>query len=96
MPLPVAAKEMADVSLDISIDYSNDPFYTEIWFLSLIAVLLLFLLVQLIRSGRRSRRKRKALKELKKALKESGESGISKETPGRVEELGKEAPNKKK
>lgn len=82
----VAAEEMADVSLDINIDYSNDPFYTEIWFLILIAALLLFLLVQLIRGGRRSRHKRKALKALKKALKESEVSGISKEATSPNEE----------
>ena len=89
----VAAEEMAAVSLDINIDYGTDPFYTEMWFLILIAVLLLFLLVLLIRGGRRSRRKRKALKALKKALKESEESGISKEAPNETKELKKEAPN---
>lgn len=37
--------------LDISIDYSNDPFYSELWFWVIIAFVLLFLLILLIRGG---------------------------------------------
>ena len=37
--------------LDISIDYSNDPFYSEIWFWVIIALILLLLLILLIRGG---------------------------------------------
>ncbi len=84
-----AAEEMAAVSLDINIDYSNDPFYTEIWFWILMAVLLVFLLVQLILGGRRSRRKRKAWKE-------SEGTGISKEAPNGSKELKTEEPNEMK
>ena len=51
--------EMEDINLDIDIDYSSDPFYTETWFLIVIAVLLLFLLVLLIRGGKRNRIKQK-------------------------------------
>ncbi|SFK44272.1 hypothetical protein [Proteiniphilum acetatigenes] len=69
----VAAEEIAGINLNIDIDYTSDPFYTETWFLILIAVFLLFLLILLIRGGKRARRRQKAKKALKKALKESGE-----------------------
>lgn len=49
------------MALDISIDYSNDPFYTEIWFWALIALLLLVILILLIRGG--SKTKKSANKE---------------------------------
>ena len=52
-----AGEEMAVAGLDISIDYSNDPFYTQLWFWSLAGLLFLLLLVLLILSGRRSKRK---------------------------------------
>ena len=43
-------------SLDISIDYSRDPFYQEIWFWALVALFFLLLLVLLIRGGRRTKK----------------------------------------
>lgn len=50
----MCSTEKADTMiLDIAIDYSNDPFYSEIWFWIIIAVFLLFLLILLIRGGRR-------------------------------------------
>ena len=81
---------MEELNLNIDIDYSSDPFYSETWFLVLIALLLVFLLVLLIRGGKRSRRKLKAKKALKEALNESEnyqeeiargvyESGVSEE-----------------
>ncbi|RNC64363.1 hypothetical protein D7D25_11650 [Proteiniphilum sp. X52] len=74
VPLPaVAGEEITGVNLNIDIDYTNDPFYTERWFLILIAAFLLFLLVLLIRGGKRAGRRQKARKALKKALKESEE-----------------------
>ena len=74
VPLPgVAAEEMADISLNIDIDYTNDPFYTETWFLMVIAAFLLFLLVLLVRGGKRARQRQEAKKALKQALKESEE-----------------------
>lgn len=73
---------------DISIDYSSDPFYVELWFLSLIAGLLLFLLVLLIRAGRKSRKRRKAGIALKKALKESTEYQRQNKTPNEMGESG--------
>lgn len=50
---PVFSAEKTDaVILDISIDYSNDPFYSELWFWIIIGSILLFLLILLIRGGR--------------------------------------------
>lgn len=57
--------EMEDINLNIDIDYGNDPFYTETWFLIVIAVLLLFLLVLLIRGGKKNRSKRKIVDGVK-------------------------------
>ena len=48
----MAAEEIASLNLDISIDYSNDPFYGEAWFWAIVGVPFLFLLVILIRGGR--------------------------------------------
>lgn len=86
---------MEEINLNIDIDYSNDPFYSETWFLILIALFFLFLLIQLIRGGKNSRRRKKAEKALKKALKESEEyrkdassemkeSGISEGSPNSI------------
>lgn len=47
---------MESTNLDINIDYSNEPFYSEIWFWVLIALFFLVLLVLLIRGGRKSSR----------------------------------------
>lgn len=52
-----AGEEMAVAGLDINIDYSNDPFYSQLWFWCLGGLLFLVLLVLLILSGRRSKRK---------------------------------------
>ncbi|NLX65944.1 MAG: hypothetical protein GXZ19_04100 [Bacteroidales bacterium] len=76
---------MEDINLNIAIDYSNDPFYTETWFLVVIAGLLLFLLLLLVRSGKKSRRKMKAEKLLKETIKEGEE--YQKETAVETEEL---------
>ena len=51
----MAAEEMASLNLDISIDYSNDPFYGEIWFWAMVGVPFLLLLVLLIRGGKAKR-----------------------------------------
>ncbi|MBF6627002.1 MAG: hypothetical protein ITG04_00640 [Proteiniphilum sp.] len=65
----MAAEEIASLNLDISIDYSNDPFYGEIWFWAIVSVPFLFLLVLLVRGGKV---KRVELKEVvKKAPHES-------------------------
>lgn len=50
----IANEMMESTNLDINIDYSNEPFYSEIWFWVLIAVFFLLLLVLLIRGGRKS------------------------------------------
>lgn len=55
----IAAEEMAAVDLDINIDYSNDPFYAELWFWIPVAFFFLLLLVLLIRGGKKSKRERK-------------------------------------
>jgi len=47
-----SAEEMDALVLDINIDYSSDPFYSELWFWIIIAAVLFFLLVLLIRGGR--------------------------------------------
>lgn len=52
-----AGEETVVAGLDISIDYSNDPFYTQLWFWSMAGLLFFLLLVLLILSGRRSKRK---------------------------------------
>lgn len=39
--------------LDISIDYSNDPIYSELWFWIIIAFILLLILILLIIGGGR-------------------------------------------
>jgi len=52
-----AEEEVAVAGLDISIDYSHDPFYTQLWFWSLAGLLFLLLLVLLILSGREKERK---------------------------------------
>ncbi|GEM_PF-6769762 len=57
-----AVEETAVAGLDISIDYSNDPFYTQLWFWSMAGLLFLLMLVLLILSGRRSKRKAKEKK----------------------------------
>ena len=48
-----SAEKADPVILDINIDYSNDPFYSEIWFWTIIASILLFLLILLIRGDRK-------------------------------------------
>ncbi len=48
----MAAEEITSLNLDINIDYSNDPFYSEAWFWAIVGVPFLFLLVLLIRSGK--------------------------------------------
>ncbi len=48
------AAEIAEiVALDISIDYSNDPFYVEIWFWILIALFFLLILILLMRGSKK-------------------------------------------
>lgn len=47
----MTAEEITSLNLDISIDYSNDPFYGEAWFWAIVGVPFLFLLVLLIRGG---------------------------------------------
>lgn len=81
--LPIAATEqMADIGLDINIDYSNDPFYTQLWFFILVASLFLLLLILLVRGERRSIHKRKARKALRRStqLEKSMQSEESQET----------------
>lgn len=79
---------MKESIFDINIDYSNDPFYAELWFLSLIALLLLFILVLLICAGRRSRKRKKAKEALKKALRESTEYQRQNKSPNEMGESG--------
>ena len=43
-------------TLDISIDYSNDPFYTQIWFWIIVALLLFILLLLLIVGPRKKKK----------------------------------------
>jgi|GEM_PF-1286026 hypothetical protein len=66
----MAAEEITSVNLDISIDYSNDPFYAEIWFWGGVALFFLILLVLLIRGGGR---KKKAEKQLKAEIAKAAE-----------------------
>lgn len=77
-----AGEEMAVAGLDINIDYSNDPFYSQLWFWSLGGLLFLVLLVLLILSGKR--------KEQKAAGKQPGEATVEESTrersSGRIEE----------
>lgn len=48
------ATEFAEVvALDISIDYSNDPFYAETWFWVIIALFFLIVLIALVRGRKR-------------------------------------------
>jgi uncharacterized membrane protein len=50
---PVISSETVNIEeLDINIDYSNDPFYVELWFWVVIAAILLFLLIILIKGNR--------------------------------------------
>ncbi|MDD4777416.1 MAG: hypothetical protein PHV53_03905 [Fermentimonas sp.] len=48
-----SAEEIDVLVMDISIDYSNDPFYSKLWFWIIIAAVLFFFLVLLIRGGRK-------------------------------------------
>ena len=60
-------------SLDISIDYSRDPFYQEIWFWALVALFFLLLLVLLIRGGRRTKKEDEKLSGVEEQPGNTGE-----------------------
>ena len=60
-------------SLDISIDYSRDPFYQEIWFWALVALFFLLLLVLLIRGGRRTKKEDAKLSGIEEQSGHTGE-----------------------
>ncbi len=60
-------------SLDISIDYSKDPIYQEIWFWSLVALFFLLLLVLLIRGGRRTKKEDAKLSGIEEQSGHTGE-----------------------
>lgn len=53
-----SAEEMDAVFLDVNIDYSNDPFYSKLWFWIIIASILTFLLILLIRGGGKKNKSR--------------------------------------
>ncbi len=60
-------------SLDISIDYSRDPFFQEIWFWSLVALFFLLLLLLLIRGGRSTKKQDLPLSGIEEQSGHSGE-----------------------
>lgn len=71
--LLLGAEEVVASSLDISIDYSRDPFYQEIWFWALVALFFLLLLVLLIRGGRRTKKEDAKLSGIEEQSGHTGE-----------------------
>lgn len=51
------------MSLDISIDYSNDPFFLETWFWAVAGIFFLSILLLLIRSGKTKRKQSQPIRK---------------------------------
>lgn len=56
-------EETAPMSLDISIDYSNDPFFLETWFWAVAGIFFLSILLLLIRSGKTKRKQSQPIRK---------------------------------